>query len=203
MAQTYTVVVTGPIGAGKSTVTEALSKRFGFPRIPEFVETQVDGLRKLEDWASGKLSDADFQRYIVDSYDKSCSITSNCRTRIFERSPWDGYQIFSRMHEGLEDLVNRANEVMERWSIPAPRPEVVKVVNAEESPAEVLGVCERVVEKDLAEGNQSRVIYLRISGRTSRRRTLLRGRSGEDSYGLQYLSEICRRYDRALLNSGE
>lgn len=200
MTHSYTVVVTGPIGAGKSTVTKAIAKQYKMPRIPEFVETQVDGLQKLQDWISGKLSESDFQRYIVESYDKACSIASDCSIRVFERSPWDGYTIFSQKHEGYKELVKFANEVMKRWDIPSPTQDVVKVVDAEKPLHIVLKEVYKIIEKDLIENRKDRIIYLRIGGETSLERTSQRGRKGEESYSPQYLANICQRYDRVLMS---
>lgn len=122
----YTIVVTGPIGAGKSTQCELLLRSLGdgCVMVPEFLddpdtERAKAAKRMLKDWIEGKETFLDFQRFISDSQDLILSRIesdyssrseagagsgpgSSCvRVRVMERIPSDGL-IFALASEGKE-----------------------------------------------------------------------------------------------------
>lgn len=192
MEYPYTLVITGPIAAGKSTVSKEVCKRYGYPHISEFIETQVDGETRLQEWIKGYISDEDFQRYIVDSYDKTCSVVAHCSRRVFERSPWDSCNIFYSGYK-IDELLDYSEEIMRKWRIPTPY-KFFTVVDAERNLNEVLKEVYSIIDDDLMNHVESRTIYLKIGGSTSYKRTLSRGRSSEKSYTLEYLQLICDKY---------
>ena len=70
----YSIVITGAIGAGKTTLVQKLEKHFSktnysFGVIPEYLDGMKNGHEMLNKWISGVITRDEFQEYISDSED--------------------------------------------------------------------------------------------------------------------------------------
>lgn len=195
----YSIVITGPIGAGKTTIARAVSNQYGFQFVPEYIDGHPQGQRALESWRSGEITLDEFQEFIIRAQEMINERVESCQARVFERSPVENALIFSVGSSCYEKTLHDSERIHEMFGIPDPRDtESVCVVDASR-PIEVVMldvfsiICGDIYGTDRT---QSRVIYLRLPPDECERRIRQRGRPSEESYTGSYLKMVCDRYDK-------
>ena len=201
--QRYNIIISGPIGAGKSTLITNIAKYYeqkgyDYGIIPEYIDGMEDGPQKLDDWISGKISLQEFQDYITASSDVLNKLVENKPFKIYERVPIEGAEIFSKDSEIYPRILNQANALHEKYSIPnmfhqAP---YSMYINANQNEKSVFKRVKKIIEKDLKHNIPWRLIYLRVDPNTSSQRVLKRGRDYEMNYDSEYLQKIINRYEQ-------
>lgn len=116
----YIAVITGAIGAGKTTVFKSISRileeRFNdsFLPIPEYIDSPENGdlyRRNLSAYLSGELNDKSFQNIIQWYYEQALDpVLFNDKVVILERSMSDSIAIFCNLayHRGRLDITSFA-----------------------------------------------------------------------------------------------
>ena len=94
--------VSGSIGVGKSTVVEQLKIKLNGCKnvyfVKEYIDFDPEGKQKLEDSLNDKLSLFEFQKYILDCFDKQLKniVNENSSIIIWERHPIEAIDIFAK-----------------------------------------------------------------------------------------------------------
>ena len=200
----YTLVISGAIGAGKSTMLDMLKdylkqKRLWFAIVPEYLEGMTSGRHMLEAWTQGKITLTEFNHYIMDAVDTLNKQAIGFPIRIMERAPIENAWIFARQDPAL---LLQAHNIHHKYNIPLVTTKdcPVSVLNANLEAEQVFRDVLNIVEQDIEQGIPGRVIYLRISADTSRKRVIERGRKAEQSYTAEYLASIVKKYEDLFFN---
>ena len=196
----YRLVLSGTIGAGKSTILESIAQylriwgyRVGCVR--EFIDAHHDGARKLSDWITGRISLLQFQDYIA-----MCHVVDNeriidCPIKIYERSPYESAEVFCKDNYCYRHVLDQANELHVQYKIPYPFKKSVKIIDANRPLTEVFDDVKNIVDDDLKNGVNERVIYLKTDVQHSIERIKERGRVSEQAYSEQYLQNLIDGYE--------
>ena len=197
--QRYTLVISGPIGAGKSTMLKMLKyhfrkKRLNFAIVPEYLEGMKTGKAMLNEWTQGKITLSEFNHYVMDSIDILNKRASHSRIRIMERAPIENATIFA---DKDENLLIQANNIHHKYNIPLVTDQhcPISILNANNEAERVFRDIVDVIDDDFSSDVPERVIYLRISAETSRNRVTDRGRKEEQAYSEDYLRSIVKKYE--------
>ena len=195
----YILVISGAIGAGKSTMLELLAdylkrNRVCFAVVPEYLEGMTSGRAMLNEWTQGRITLTEFNHYIMDSCDTLNKQAKDYPIRILERAPVENAWVF-----GNKDptLLLQAHNIHHKYNIPlVTTPECfVSILNANLEAEKVFEDVLNIVKQDLEHEVPSRVIYLRISAQTSWNRVNVRGRKEEKTYTEEYLRSIVQKYE--------
>ena len=202
----YSIVITGAIGAGKTTLVSKLEKHFSqtnvsYGIIPEYLDGMKNGPEMLNKWITGIITRDQFQEYIHESEDILNKKQEDKEIRIFERTPVEGAVIFTCEQPGFPKALEKASYLHKKYLIPDPRFTKPIIINADLSEEEVLKDVLSIIKNDIENDIKDRIIYLRISGETSNVRVNDRGRESEKKYSVDYLNTIISRYDQ-LFNVG-
>ena len=204
---TYTLVLSGPIGAGKTTILHMLadhlkSNKVCFAIVPEYLEGMKSGRHMLEAWTSGKITASEFNHYVMDS----CAILNkqakDYPIRILERAPFENASIFGK---GEPALLLQATNIHYRYNIPLITDETcpISILNANLDADQVFENVLDIVKQDLEQNVPGRIIYLRVSVETSKQRVVERGRKAEKSYTEDYLRSIVQKYEQLFFGNKE
>ena len=124
----YYVFFSGAIGVGKSTLMNSMKlflnrKKFIF--IKEYIDYQKNiGELLLGKLKEGKITDWDFQNYILDCYEAQLNKITNEDVVLMERHPMEALEVFirrgyNRMPPTYEkEIEERILRVMEKFCIP-------------------------------------------------------------------------------------
>lgn len=218
----YTVVITGPIGSGKSTQCRMLedSNPGQWTLIPEFIDDPDPrhakiARDKLKAWvASPKTPESflDFQKFIAGAQDRLLSTAAKrqqatVKGRILERLPSDA-AIFAEAAKQPLYVVHQVKymgwevEMRHDLSPPDRKNWGVSVIAADQDPSDIHKQIKAIVDRDLRLSLlNGRVIKLSLQGpavKTCLLRVFDRNRPGEREYTLGYLEDVCERYDRQV-----
>lgn len=201
----YTLVLSGPIGAGKSTMLGMLrdylkSRRLWFAIVPEYLEGMTSGRHMLEAWTQGRITLSEFNHYIMDAVDTLNRAANGYPVKIMERAPIENAWIFANKEPGL---LLQAHNIHHKYNIPLVTSKdcAVSVVNANLDAEQVFKDILKIIEDDFLRNVPGRVIYLRISAETSKNRVAERGRKAEQSYTEEYLASIVKKYEDLFFNT--
>ena len=201
----YTLVISGAIGAGKSTMLGLLRdyfkrKRVWFAIVPEYLEGMTSGGHILDAWTQGRITLSEFNHYIMDAVDTLNRAANGYPIRILERAPIENAWIFANKEPGL---LLQAHNIHHKYNIPLVTTKdcPVSVLNANLDAEAVFQNLINIVEEDINENVPNRVIYLRISAETSKNGVSERGRKEEQSYTEEYLASIVKKYEDLFFNT--
>lgn len=206
----YDLVITGPVGAGKSTLCEAVHQIIPeFECYPEFIEMGDDYDRLFGNmFLAKKIKDNrltfTFQSYILDSWklqldDKKAS------KRLLERCVDDSVICFANIdnYNGhitdneLRILFEKCQNINSKYELPTYFSDNIKFSiiesgNLVDNINEVLAI----IADDIEHGITQRIIGLQISPKTSLERINKRNRSGENQYTFDQVSKYTNIYSK-------
>ena len=196
----YDLVITGPIGAGKTTLVNKLIKYFdeketNLGLVHEFIDGMDNGPEMLAKWLGGEITHENFQDYLIESYDYLNYKVYDHGIRLFERTPVEGAVIFSQGTSVYQKTLNGTAQLHEKYTIPDPRVEDPAIINATQTVEEIFQNATKIIEEDLINQTRRRILYLRIDSDTGYNRVNKRSREGEEAYSKEYLSLIIHRYE--------
>lgn len=216
----YKLVITGPIGVGKTTsyakISKYLKEKYGDDNVSEIRE-YLDGVYNitsqelLSRYLNGKLSNACFQNYIQTHY--IVELTNEKMQKpivIFERCMSDSVAIFcNNANDELPDdpmgLSNFQFTMMYETCVC-----VDKAANAPnyftknfsfsrlktDTIAQTVDAIIDIIKSDMAAGIENRVIGLYNTPEICYERILIRSRDGESSYTPESIKRNCHAYDK-------
>lgn len=207
----YKLVITGGIGAGKSTACQLIKELFEMHGVPintvrEYINYDPNGQQVLADFISGKISNFMFQNYILDTYKLQCGESKKSGITIVERPPEDSIACFANItYKNTNELI--LGDLEKLWS------KVKSIIDTNDLPSyndfketQTVGLLSRdlfktindiitVIDSDLAEGVSKRIIVLIVKDvRQTKNRIAKRGRKCESNYSDEYLSTINNFY---------
>ncbi len=215
----YKLVITGGIGAGKSTACQLIKELFEMHGIPintirEYINYDPNGQQVLADFISGKISNFMFQNYILDTYKLQCAENRRNGITIIERPPEDSIACFANItYSNTNELVFEQLEKL--WS------KVKNIVDVNDLPSyndfdetQTVGLVSRdlfktindiisIIDSDLAEGVSKRIVVLVVKDvKQTKNRIAKRGRECESSYSDEYLNTINNFYVNVVKFNG-
>ncbi|EAX95787.1 hypothetical protein TVAG_353990 [Trichomonas vaginalis G3] len=198
------IVITGPIGAGKSTVCNLLSKYLSCDYITEYID-QKGGPEMLEKLKSGIIPNEDFQEYVLGTFNRQLQ-ESKSKVIVIERLPEEGSFIFGG---GDKTVLRRAIEIQEIFGIQGSsgKMKVVTIINHGQGPLDVLNEIlisifgtNTVTNEDFEHFAQSTgvVVYLKTTPATCIERIKIRNRGPEQSITLNDMAQMCNTYEKYI-----
>ena len=200
----YNLIISGTIGAGKSTLVDRISeylrmKNLKVGVVNEYITSHWDGPRKLSDWITGRISLQEFEDYIAACMRMNIDKIKDIPIKVFDRTPFESSEIFCKDTYCYKHVAQLMKEIHEDYKIPYPCKDNVYVVNANEDIEHVFAKVKECVDKDLQNGIHDRIIYLRCNVEQSMERIKIRGREPELSYPHSYLLSLVELYDALYL----
>ena len=196
------MIITGPIGAGKSSVCRKIMEKEDYGYIPEYIEEE-GGEDMLGRYKEKKISDSVFQRYILDHFERKLMEIKRERVLI-ERSPEEGAVIFFvRTRENEEDyerLVERAHNIQDRYMINAKSrgSRVVQIDTSKKSIEEVASLILDYIKANKRDEKEGFIFYLKADKRVCLQRIKNRGRSAEKDLSEDFLEILMKKYEDYL-----
>ncbi len=191
------VVVTGPVGVGKTTILSEICKRLDgkvhYLVVPEYIDELPDATEKLEKYLRGELSSYEFQRYVTVYYiqylKKIADKVTPGTVLIFERVPDDALWCFIRMdlmkgrmspkeHQRLSHLIATMNEYFNLPSYSKTQRQSALIIKSDE-----LSINAKVASDFIINSSYPKIVIgLFNDVKVCHERVLQRARPGEDSY---------------------
>ena len=181
------IFLCGTIGAGKSTLLEQLGKLFVNANptlIKEYIDYDPEGDKQLNDYFRGNITCIDFQRYILQCYQKQIR-ESNSKLLIFERHPMENliFASYSMSPEQLKGLWRMTKIMCEIEGIPMPWECAIQIFDADNKE-----VADRIYE--ISKDTYNILCHLEVSDSLQYYRLISRGRESD----LKYVQELNQSY---------
>lgn len=200
MSESQYIIITGQIGAGKTSVCRELLKNEDFGFIPEFIEDEEDGTEMLRRSSEKEISVFEFQNYILDHYERKLQVTHDKRI-LMERAPEECALIFFACNdndkEKLQKLLNRAQYIQNKYSIKV-QSSGAAVIQIDTSNKTVEEVASVILNYLKTNQNSGIIFYLTASKQMCVQRVLQRERMGEKGFNEEYLEIVQKKYDEYL-----
>lgn len=213
----YSLVITGTVGSGKSTICESLVYLFNlilksFPVItyPEFLFVSDNRLSMslLGGKFNGNISSNTFQSFILDEWITLLNRNKNKRGfKIFERCVDDTAICFCNMENKnnrlsdlqLLSLYERVKDINNKYHVPSycdplnDECKFTKVISGElnDTIVEIL----HIIHNDLKNNVKQRIIGLSVSFDISKFRIRQRSRTGESGYTDEQIRNYIHHYE--------
>lgn len=199
----YPIVVTGSIGAGKTTICKLLVEKLKLPFIKEYIDLDNNGEKMLCKFKSGIVSNKEFQRYILENYKQQLDIYKK-EVVIMERLPEEGGKIFcSDPNVLVEALV-----LQEKYDIYSSNATVITVDVANKTPSKIADeiICKifdspfptfDLVQKRILDLGIV-IVYLKSTPELCKSRIEKRNRKGEDDLTIEVLQNMCDSYEKYI-----
>lgn len=184
------IIISGAIGAGKSTVCQLLSNTKRYAYIPEYID-EAGGLEMLGKFKEKKISDYVFQKYILTYYEKK--LDKHDSIVVIERSPVEGVAIFfpaQKYPKEAAELIEKAKNLEKFAGVFEKCVVWINVDNR--TPEMITDIIQDFLEK--YDGNI--MFYLRASAKTCLRRIRIRGRREEKEIDLEFMNKMVDEYDK-------
>lgn len=198
----YTLAITGPIGAGKSSLIKNLKKKLNCSIIPEYIDGDpIFGLEMLKRFIDGKISSLTFQSYILDYYANIiCNENNYENIVLLEKLPYDSVYCFGYVAFKNGNLTKQEFDVLveklQKINANFPNYKESLIVIESDTSENVLNKTLKIINEDIKNNIKHRVIYLRCNLETCKERIAIRNRSGEDNYPDNYLQQIIDFYEQ-------
>lgn len=201
----YSLVITGPIGVGKSTLCQIIKMlfekyEFSVNPICEYIDYDKNGTLMLEKYLSGEISNPTFQNFIIDVYKLQCINGKKSQITISERPVEDSIACFANISSKIQDdftdlqllaLNDRCNKIINKYQIPSYSDPDTKFTTFMSNDLEIslLTILNNIC-KDFQLGITKRIIGLDINLEKCKERIYKRGRECEKVYSDEYLQQI-------------
>lgn len=217
----YSLVITGTVGSGKSTMCESLSALFSTINIhtnnfPEFlyINDDVSG-SLLSKKINGQISVITFQNFVLDNWE--CILKQkgiNNEFNLFERCIDDSVLCFCNIANKngeiadleLYSMYKRLRSINNIYNMPSYFDSEIHFTeiisgNLDFNVNQVLDI----IESDLKNGIDKRIIGLSVSDFDSKFRIKTRGRDGENSYDDNLIKRYNKHYNKLfkILSKGK
>lgn len=209
----YSLVITGTVGAGKSTRCEALNHVFTSAGIPTTIYPEyitVDNAisqRMLEKKMNKEISSNTLQSFILDNWEKLLINSSEKRgLSIYERCVDDSFVCFCNIENKnnaiteneLLSLFERLKKMDKKYNVPSYFDENIHFtrIDSNDINFNIKQIVEIVIS-DVNAGVKSRIIGLEISDFNSAERIKKRSRGGETGgYSKKAISVLTSHYEK-------
>ena len=216
----YRIVITGPIGVGKTTsytqISKYLKDKYGNDEVSEIREYldgpyPITGQELLKRYLNGQLSNACFQNYIQTHYiNELTSEKMKKKITLFERCMSDSVAIFcNNANESLPDDPMGLND----FDLTMMFRNCCKIDEIAGAPnyfiknfeftrlktdtiKQTVDTIIDIIENDIKSGIRNRVIGLYNTPQTCYERILIRARDGEAAYTQEAIERNCHAYDK-------
>lgn len=215
----YRIVITGPIGVGKTTsytqISKYLKDKYGdeVSEIREYLDGPypITGQELLKRYLNGQLSNACFQNYIQTHYiNELTSEKMKKKITLFERCMSDSVAIFcNNANESLPDDPMGLND----FDLTMMFRNCCKIDEIAGAPnyfiknfeftrlktdtiKQTVDTIIDIIETDIKSGIRNRVIGLYNTPQTCYERILIRARDGEAAYTQEAIERNCHAYDK-------
>ena len=209
----YQLVITGPIGVGKSTVINnlydiLLNQHVKFNIIKEYIDGDLQlGPKMLFDYINGKITNITFQNYILDYYYSEFNKLENKNIVIYERIPDDALLIFANLTNynnpndfnitDLSKLFDRCVNCNSKFDIPSfmsSDSKFTEITNI--NTLNTLSQIVNIINEDFKNHISKRIIGLTTDTKELQNRVNKRERDGESKYSFKYLDKINNSYKK-------
>ncbi len=191
------VVVTGPVGVGKTTILTEICKhldgKLKYKLVPEYIDVLPDATERLAKYLKGEISSYEFQRYVSVYYiqylERIAKDITEDTVLIFERVPDDALWCFIRMdqmkglispreHQQLSQLIAKMNDYFNLPCYTKTPNQSALIIKSDE-----LSVNAKVASDFIIDSSYSKIVIgLFNDVKICYDRVLKRARPGEDSY---------------------
>lgn len=225
----YSLVITGTIGAGKSTVCESviyilksILPELNLLTYPEFLYVNNNHLsgRLLSEKINNGISSNTFQSYVLDNWWHIMNQNNNQKGfRLFERCIDDCVVCFCNMENKkhkisdiqLMSLYEELKLLVSKFDVPSyfeasptrSNSHFTKIISSDLNYN--LQTIFSIISADLHNGINNRIIGLYIDSETSKSRIIKRSRTGETGYSDEQIAEYTKHYKKLfnMLDKGK
>ena len=221
METIYNLIITGNIGAGKTTVIDYILERYNSYNIchyKEYLDNSILASSMLKAKLNGELSNYIFQRYVIDSWKSRLEINeklllknNNKNTiKIWERLPDDALICFSYLdfinnlisEDEFYDLYKYTKTINKQYNVNSYfdniNSENISIINANNKLDTVINDVEKIINEDISKNQSFRIIYLKTTPSISLSRIKHRGRAGENNYTLEQIIKYDTIYNNLI-----
>lgn len=209
----YNLVITGTVGAGKSTRCEALYHIFKLCNLPtnpfpEYInntDSSEHSRSMLKKKISGEVSPNTFQSYILDSWEKYLSTNDKPGLNLYERCVDDSFVCFCNIENKgnklteiqLLSLFERLKSINTKYNIPSYFDEDIHFTEILSNDLNLnLKQIVDIIISDVKSNVKKRIIGLTVSDYVSKERIKQRSRDGEDSYTNEAIRLFNSHYEK-------
>lgn len=206
----YNLIITGSVGAGKSTISEILSNilelkcGINVKKYTEYLNSEKISKKLFELRMNNVISALTFQNFILDIWEKNLikNEFGNTNINIFERLPYDSVKCFAleNLNNGLltddeyKILEKHYQHIIEKYNVPEYKNcECCVVYN--DILSKTINDIIKIIISDLKNGIKNRSICLKINNDEYIKRIGIRNRKGEDKFELKTLNNFNNFYN--------
>jgi deoxyadenosine/deoxycytidine kinase len=202
----YNLVITGTIGAGKSTLCNLIEKTLSehdikYKCYPEYLANDKTGCELLSKRLTGEISALTFQNYILDYWEHILRTTSS-GINIYERCVEDSVVSFCNManlqgemsDQELLLLFERARTITKTYDGPSYYGTAQFIKIDTDAPDKLLAKVVSTIASDIRNGVRNRIIGICVTDEVSHDRIIERHRDGEH-YDIATVRRFNRQYN--------
>lgn len=204
----YNLVLTGTVGAGKSTRLDIMSRllEVNHQNVHNFVEylNMPFGKELFNGFIHNQLSALTFQSFVLDGWNYSGKQNA---INLYERCCDDSVVCFCTNHyyngkmtkEEVNTLFNKMKSIVTEHDYPTyTRPYNFTPIDSTDINSNLLQIAD-IMECDYNNGVTNRIIGLRVPSEVSMSRIRSRNRKGEENYDDKYVWQMNRWYSELFM----